>query len=237
MSRHNTQRIAKYPRTRHLPFSPGVHRDDRIMENVEGLLNVQLVFTEKLDGSGVCLTREELYARSRIGPPNHPSFAPLWGIFHEKRHLIPDNWSLFGEWCFAVHAVTYPDITDNNWLNLFGIRFEDTQNWASFNQVQNMAQQLGVPSVPVDDTRIVTTAEELEQTVERLRKKPSVYGPTREGIVVRSREGFPNNAFSEKVGKWVRAGHVAGEHWQKRIPRRHDDPARDFDRKPGEEHV
>lgn len=45
----------KYPRSMHFPFSPGAASDDKIMqdEDYQNFLGVDLVFTEKLDGSNV----------------------------------------------------------------------------------------------------------------------------------------------------------------------------------------
>ncbi len=49
---------AKYPRTPHLPWSPGGTRDDRRLASVSRLLDQELVITEKLDvpdgGRGFC---------------------------------------------------------------------------------------------------------------------------------------------------------------------------------------
>jgi hypothetical protein len=48
-----TDRV-KYPRTFHLPWSPGVNRDDRTMEDISVFENQEVIICEKLDGEN-CL--------------------------------------------------------------------------------------------------------------------------------------------------------------------------------------
>ena len=49
--------INKYPRTLHLPFSPEIHSDDKVMnlKDVENILNQEYVILEKMDGQNNCL--------------------------------------------------------------------------------------------------------------------------------------------------------------------------------------
>lgn len=215
---------AKYPRTPHLPFSPGVHRDDRQWAHSNTLVGRSVVVTEKLDGSGVCLAAENLYARSRASSPNHPSFAALWPVYHQVRAALVhrEHLSLFGEWCFAVHAVWYPQMPVGGWLRLFAVRDERDQSWLSFNQVREVAAVVGVPVVPVDAEVVVESAQHLEEVVLEVAGRPSAFGPVREGVVVRNADGFSDEEFGENVAKWVRRDHVAGEHWSRFEPRRHD---------------
>src|SRR5262245_55730831 len=97
----------KYPRTPHLPWSPGGTRDDRRLTDVEPLLGRELVLTEKMDGSNVCLEREHVFARSHTAEPRHPSFDALKAVHAALRWQIPSHWQLFGEWLWARHSITY----------------------------------------------------------------------------------------------------------------------------------
>lgn len=54
----------KYPRTFHFPFSEGTTDDDRIQSQWQGILQHELVITEKLDGENTCLKANGVYARS-----------------------------------------------------------------------------------------------------------------------------------------------------------------------------
>ncbi len=40
----------KYPRTFHLPWSPGLTKDDKRIENLDGFIGREVVVTEKMDG-------------------------------------------------------------------------------------------------------------------------------------------------------------------------------------------
>src|SRR3546814_7618161 len=62
----------KYPRTYHLPSSPGLQNDDRRLPRLDGYKGRVVVATEKMDGEGSTLTREKTYPRSPDGRP-HPS--------------------------------------------------------------------------------------------------------------------------------------------------------------------
>ena len=55
---------AKYPRTYHMPFSPGCKRDDKRLSDVSRFLNVSAVASEKLDGSNADMESAGVYARS-----------------------------------------------------------------------------------------------------------------------------------------------------------------------------
>ena len=59
----------KYPRSMHLPFSPGATKSDKKMNeaDLEFLLGGEVVITEKMDGSNACMTNEEVFARSHGG--------------------------------------------------------------------------------------------------------------------------------------------------------------------------
>ena len=42
--------MSKYNRTYHLPFSPGLINDDRVVESIDEVIGKEIVMTEKLDG-------------------------------------------------------------------------------------------------------------------------------------------------------------------------------------------
>lgn len=215
--------VAKYPRTPHLPYSETVSRDEKRWLSAAQLVGREVVLTEKLDGSGVCLAGEGLYARSRASGPTHPSFAALWPVWAEVRNLVEDeHLSIFGEWAYAVHSVWYPRMQPENWLSVIGVRDERDGSWWGWHEVEALAEKVGVPTVPVDEYLVVETEDELKARVRAAGAKPSRYGPEREGVVVRTVAGFGGDEFGSCVAKWVRAGHVAGEHWSRQTPRRHD---------------
>jgi hypothetical protein len=89
-------------------------------------------------------------------------------------------------------------------------------NWYSWDDVETMAKIMNVPTAPVLWRGVVTSENELKTLVDYYVMQPSVYGPTREGVVVRVANEFPIDEFSHNVCKWVRPNHVkTDEHWTK----------------------
>ncbi len=210
---------AKYPRSMHFPFSPGASADDKIMkeEDYEALIGDTLVFTEKLDGSNVCLTRDAVFSRSHAGPPAHASFNPLKALHANLRFTIDKDLSIFGEWCYAVHSIRYTMLQHH--LSVFGVRDDSTGEWWDWDHVALIAEELGVPTVPVLLVGAVDNKAKLENIVQHLSQLSSVYGPEREGLVVRKYEGVTVEKGKIKgLAKWVRKDHVkTDQHWMRKV--------------------
>jgi hypothetical protein len=97
----------KYPRTLHFPYSPGASKEDKIQHDVSSLIGRNLIMTEKMDGSNVCLTRNGVFARNHNGPPSHPSVDLLKAHHASIKRNIPEHVEVFGEWLYAVHSIRY----------------------------------------------------------------------------------------------------------------------------------
>ena len=55
----------KYPRTFHLPWSPGVASDDKVIESLDAFVGREVVVTEKMDGENSSLySNGHIHARS-----------------------------------------------------------------------------------------------------------------------------------------------------------------------------
>lgn len=203
----------KYPRTYHLPWSPGGEEDDRRVKGVMPLLRVPLVLTEKLDGSNVCLTSVGGFARSHGKPPPHPSFDAFKALCATLQSQIPENVQVFGEWLWAKHSIHYAALPAT--LMVFGVRDLATLRWSSWDEVEACASSLGLLTVPLLSRFGPTPKErELRAEVERLAALPSECGGEREGVVVRWAGGFGDGEFSRAVSKWVRANHLSsGDAW------------------------
>jgi hypothetical protein len=200
---------AKYPRSFHLPWSPGGTRDDKRMASTETLYGVPIVITEKLDGSNMAMTRSAIYARSHSGPPTHPSFAWAKALHARVCGQIDVGLTLFGEYCYAVHSIVYEKLP--GYFFLFGVRDDATGEWWDWDAVETQAEILGLPVVPVLFRGAVP---ELEPLTRRLAAEPSLFGGEREGMVVRVERKFADDEFGRVLGKYVRAGHVqTDEHW------------------------
>lgn len=204
---------AKYPRTPHLPDSPGATRDDRRLESYSSFLNRELVVTEKLDGSNVAMTRREVFARSHSGPPKHPSFDELKAVHARVATSIPLGVTIFGEWCAAVHSIEYEQIPPGP--HVFAVRYDDLGTWASWGRVVYFSEYLGLPHACVlNHPWMSQTEATVRQIVEGVAGGVSCFGDELEGVVLRWMDGFEDEEFGRAVAKRVRAKHVqTDEHW------------------------
>lgn len=206
--------MSKYPRTYHLPFSPGKGSDDKVISSIDHLIGLPLTITEKMDGSNTSMDKDSCFARSHAGPPDHYSFDAFKALHASIKYDIPEGLMLFGEWCFAKHSIHYTQLP--NYFLLFGINDTINNVWFSWPDVEMWAQMLNLSTVPVLQQEIVfSSIKELEDVVANEAKKESVYGGEREGVVIRKRQAFNDKDFSTLVSKFVRAGHVqTSEHWK-----------------------
>lgn len=203
----------KYPRTPHLPFSPGGTSDDRRIQSVSSLLGCPVVITEKMDGSNVCLERDACFARSHASTPNHPSFDAFKALHAGIQHNIGVGVQVFGEWLYAKHSIAYSALP--SYLMVFGVRDLSTGLWASWEEVGMWADCLGVACAPVLALTSFTREDQLQGTVEGLAREPSKVGGDREGIVIRKAGEIPDGDFATSVAKWVRKDHVqSDDHWK-----------------------
>jgi hypothetical protein len=194
----------KYPRTYHLPFSEGVTRDDRVMPDVDELLDIPIVFSEKMDGSNVSLERKEVFARSHGKAPAHKSFSLLKAMHSGIKHQIPEKMQVFCEYLYARHTVPYYNLP--NYLMVIGVREVTDNVWLSIIESQNIASKLGLSYVPIlgdASTSFVSSERELKDVVYKLMRQASCYSKYREGIVVRASEEFYDRDFPWFVGKFV----------------------------------
>jgi hypothetical protein len=181
----------------------------------EKFLNTEIVITEKLDGSNICLTNDSVFSRSHSSPATHKSFDPLKKMHSYMRYEIPDGISIFGEWCYALHSIEYRML--QNYLNIFGVRDDNTGEWVDWDEVELWAEMLGVVTVPVILRGVISNKDDLRDLIVDLSNLSSVYGPEREGVVIRTVAPPTVNEVNqlEGLGKWVRENHVqTDEHWK-----------------------
>ncbi len=217
----------KYPRTFHLPWSPGATKDDRKLVTAEHFLNVPVVVTEKMDGSNLCMTKMAVFARSHNGPPTHESFNVAKSLHAQVCHSIPDGVSVFGEYVFAVHSIRYSELP--GYFLVFGVREDSTGKWWDWDTTEALAGELGFPTVPVwlkssqilaPDNKLYWKGQyETEKQLETETKLEYLFHnggmghyEKCEGYVVRLAGEFTD--FEKSVAKYVRANHVqTDQHW------------------------
>lgn len=95
-----------YPRTPHLPWSPGASADDVRVGGLGGFVGREVVVTEKLDGENTTLYADGLHARS-VDSAHHPSRAWLKALHGRIADRIPAGWRVCGENLYARHSIPY----------------------------------------------------------------------------------------------------------------------------------
>jgi len=191
----------KYPRTQHLPWSPGISSDDLLNANLECFKGQQIIVTEKMDGENTSLYCDYIHARSINGRPH---ISRDWvKSFHGKiAHLIPEGWRLCGENLYARHSIEYENLP--SYFMLFSV-WNEKNICLSWAETKEWAELLGVSIVPTIYQGIFDEKE---------LRKLQIDTQQVEGYVVRLASSFSYADFSNSVIKWVRKGHVqTDEHW------------------------
>lgn len=203
----------KYPKTPHLPWSPN-HRsnDDKIIDSLDSILQDEVVITEKLDGGCTALYDGEIYARSVAAPAQHP-----WMGMVKKHHgwktMGRTDMCIYGEDLFGVHSIKYGPIPEDMTYRPFAVLFMSRMEFASFDEMCDIADSLGMAPVPVL-YRGFPSEEELENITYSLHRSGSELGGPREGIVARAAGPYPFSQFASHTAKSVRLGHVqTTSHW------------------------
>ncbi|GAB3969442.1 hypothetical protein GCM10029978_040750 [Actinoallomurus acanthiterrae] len=189
-----------YPRTPHLPWSPGVGPDDVRAADLSGFAGRDVVVTEKLDGENTTMYPDGLHARS-TDSGHHPSRAWIKALHGRIAHRIPDGTRVCGENLYARHSIAYRDL--EGWFYAFSVW--DGDHCLDWDDTVRFARRLGLP-VPAVLWRGVFD----ERAVRALRLDTE----RQEGYVVRTVDGFHRDEFARRVAKWVRREHVRTDrHW------------------------
>jgi len=197
-------RRVKYPRTPHLPWSPGGTSDDKRLHDLSAFQGRSVVVTEKLDGENTtCYADGYLHGRSIDGDHSSRSWAKrFWA---ERAHLLPEGWRLCAENLTAVHSIRYKQLSSY----LFGLSIWTAENVClSWNDTRDWLDLLGMPHPPLlyEGTFDINIIQSLHV--------PQRDDATREGYVVRIADAFAFDEFGQSVAKYVRRGHVqTNQHW------------------------
>ncbi|MFD5067692.1 RNA ligase family protein [Streptomyces sp. NPDC058369] len=189
-----------YPRTPHLPWSPGATSDDVRMTDLAALAGTEVVVTEKLDGENTTLYADGLHARS-LDSAHHPSRTWVKALQARVGPRVAAGWRICGENMFARHSLAYDALESH----FYGFSVWDGDRCLGWDRTVEFLRSLGIPAPPVL-WRGVFDAKALRAL------KPDT--GRQEGYVVRPAASFPAAEFGRVVGKWVRPGHVVTDtHW------------------------
>ncbi|MCC0099760.1 AAA family ATPase [Streptomyces flavotricini] len=189
-----------YPRTPHLPWSPGAAADDVRATRFGGPAGCEVVVTEKLDGENTTLYADGLHARS-LDSGHHPSRAWVKGLQSRIGAGIPAGWRVCGENLYARHSLPYEDL--DSWF--YGFSVWDGEHCLDWDRTVSFLHGLGVPT-----PRVLWRGAFDERALRGLRLDTT----RQEGYVVRTVASFTRADFGRYVAKWVRGGHVQTDtHW------------------------
>lgn len=193
----------KYPRTYHVPWSPGATNDDKVLHDLSGFEGRRVIVTVKMDGGNTSLYRDGLHARSLEGA-SHPSRAWVRAFHARFAQDIPEGWRVCGEDLFAKHSISYANLRE--WFLAFSIWQRDT--CLAWDETVEWCQILGLEHVPVLYDGVWD-----EQLIRDL-PVSTHEGDEMEGYVIRLASSFAYGGFRKSVAKYVRAHHVqTSEHW------------------------
>lgn len=195
----------KYPRTHHLPWSPGLTDDDRVLSSMAPFVGQRVIVSEKMDGENTTMYPDYFHARSVDGR-SHPSRSWAKRFWSEICGHIPPGWRVCCENLYAQHSIVYNDL--GSFVLGFSI-WNEKNECLSWDDTVLWAELLGLPLVKVLYDGIY------EEAVIRALWTEKDWGKT-EGYVVRLADQIAYGEFRTKVGKFVRKGHVqTSKHWMR----------------------
>ncbi|MCB9639389.1 MAG: RNA ligase family protein [Myxococcales bacterium] len=191
----------KYPRTPHLPWSPGISSDDLKVSDISRLEDQEIIVTEKMDGENTTIYRDGLHARS-LSSGHHPSRSWVKQLQQQIGYMLPEGWRICGENLFARHSILYDALP--SYFLMFSI-WDHDNCCLSWDETIEWAGMLGLSTPPV-----LYRGKWDEKFLRGLR----VPTETSEGYVVRRAGSFTYEDFGRVVAKWVRSEHVqTDQHW------------------------
>lgn len=193
----------KYPRTFHLPWSPGASADDKVQHDLSALTGHDVVVTLKMDGEATTIYPDgHSHARS-LTAKAHPSRDHIRALAATISGDIPPGHRISGENLYATHSIEYTDL-DAHFL-VYSIWHAD--RCLSWDETTEWAELLDLPCVPVLHRGPMPTQAALTDLF-------APHQDTHEGYVVRPTGTFTLAQFPTRVLKWVRPAHVTtDQHW------------------------
>lgn len=196
--------MKKYGRTFHLPISPGVSSDDKIMPSLDSFKGRDIVITEKMDGENTTIHSQGCHARS---PDSryHPSRNWIKGFAAGISPFLAANERIVGENLYARHSVSY-NALPSYFLGFAVIVDERILSWAD---TLKRFSELGIHPVP-DLYHGPFSSNVFDRVADTLDCAHQ------EGFVARVCDPFLESDMPTHMGKYVRKGHVQSNiHWAK----------------------
>lgn len=200
----------KYPRTYHLPHSPGRTHDDKSLYDYSIFEGNEVVITEKLDGENTTFYWDGYSHARSLDSGNHPSRNWSKNRMSSVVYNLPEGWRICGENLYAKHSIHYKNL--KSLFQVFSI-WDNDNNCLSWSDTDEYTQLLEVDLAPVL-YRGLYHNNLISDTLAKLQFRMN--SDEVEGFVIRNAHQFSYGNFRRNVGKYVRAEHVvANTHWIK----------------------
>lgn len=199
----------RYPRTYHVPFSPGATKDDRILHDLASFAGKRVIVSEKRDGEATSMYGDGYVHARSIDGPSHPSQSRVRALAGTLAGQIPYGWRICGENLQAKHAIQYRQLS--SYFQAYSI-WNERNEALPWDETVEWCALLGLETVPV---LYDGTCDEAK--LRRLYHPTNSRGDEMEGWVIRVANGFAARDFAKCVAKWVRSGHVVthAKHWRR----------------------
>lgn len=201
---HCFTHLVKAPRTYHLPWSPGMNDDDRMMPTIEMFIGKRVIVSIKMDGENTSMYRDAVHARS-VDSKNHPSRNWVKQFWSTISHDIPEEWRIVGENMFAEHSIFYENLK----TYFYGFQIWDNRNICqSWDDTIEWFNLIGI--IPVE---VLYDGIYDEKTIRKITEENTDWSKN-EGYVIRTADAFPYSSYKTSVGKYVRQNHIQTiKHW------------------------
>lgn len=189
----------------HLPWSPGLQNDDRLIQSLDGFEGKRVIVTEKFDGENATLYPDHYHARS-LDSRHHPSRDWIKAFHASIKQDIPEGYRICGENMYAKHSIFYDQLP--SYFLGFSI-WDQYNNCIPWDETVELFELIGIEPVTVlydGSWEVFRDGHEfMDQIVADFGK---------EGYVVRIADQFAGFDFKRYVAKYVRKDHIqTDEHW------------------------
>lgn len=185
--------LVKYPRTRHLPWSPGIGDDDLVLLDLDRFIGQEVVVTAKLDGENATLYHDSVHARW-LSEGDQSSLTFLRSLHGRIGQEIPQGYRVCGENLHIRHAIRYQHLSADFLVHSIWDAQNRCLSWAD---TLEMSARLALDLVPVLYLGL------WDEAVIRALYAPMLNGDPCEGYVVRLAGQFDYADFGRCLAKYV----------------------------------
>lgn len=198
------QRV-KYPRTFHLPWSPGASSDDKVLADCRHFQGRKVVVTLKMDGENTTIYSDGYVHARSIDSRGGIERDWVKSLAQSAGYQLPKGWRICGENLWARHSIAYEALP--SYFMGFSL-WNEKNECLSWSDTLVFFDAIGI--IPVAELYRGKWNDGIMKTLHE------TLNPAHdEGYVVRLADSFRYDDFSISVAKWVRANHVeTDKHWR-----------------------